>query len=145
MKTGVSNKYGIVLLAAGKSSRLGTPKQLLAVEGFSLIKRAATTALEISNKIVVVTGSENKRIEEELHELGLHIKQNILFDEGIASSIRIGLTAIVKAYGQLAGAIFIVCDQPYLSPAILQKLIEVAGKTNKVFGNTPLFYENRHG
>src|SRR5215216_5360711 len=131
MQSILSNEYGIVLLAAGKSSRLGRPKQLLPFEGSTLVKKAATLALEISNKVVVVTGAETEKLEEDLGALPLHMTYNPFFEEGIASSIRTGVTTLVKIYGQMAGAIFIVCDQPYLQADLLQQLIDTAHKTNK--------------
>src|SRR5688500_5778369 len=122
--------YGIVLLAAGKSSRLGKPKQLLIFEDTTLIKRAAKTALEITNKTVVVTGALQEKVEEELNGLPVHIKYNKDYHEGIASSIRTGLTFLIKNFGELKGAIFMVCDQPYLSSWLISQLIQKAAETN---------------
>ena len=70
----VAEDYGIVLLAAGKSSRLGQPKQFLVFENNSLVKRAARTALEITGKVVVVTGAFKEKVEEELS--GLPVPSN---------------------------------------------------------------------
>jgi len=123
-------RYGIVLLAAGKSSRLGKPKQLLIFEDTTLIKRAAKTALEITNKTVVVTGALQEKVEEELNGLPVHIKYNKDYHEGIASSIRTGLTFLIKNFGELKGAIFMVCDQPYLSSWLISQLIQKAAETN---------------
>lgn len=131
MQFPLSNQYGIILLAAGKSSRLGIPKQLLLQDGSTLIKRAATIALEITNNVVVVTGAENEKVEKELRSLPLQIIHNTAFEEGIASSIRIGITSSAVFFGELRGIIFIVCDQPYLSANLLQKLLETAVQTNK--------------
>jgi molybdenum cofactor cytidylyltransferase len=131
MQFPLSNQYGIILLAAGKSSRLGMPKQLLLHDGATLIKRAATIALEITNNVVVVTGAETEKLEKELRSLPLQIIHNTAFEEGIASSIRIGITSSAVFFGGLRGVIFIVCDQPYLSASVLRKLLETSVQTNK--------------
>ena len=54
-----SNEYGIVLLAAGASNRLGQPKQLLIFENETLVKKMARVALQITEKLVVVTGANS--------------------------------------------------------------------------------------
>ena len=115
--------YGIVLLAAGKSSRLGQPKQFLIFEGTSLIKKAAKTALEITDKVIVVTGALKEKVEEEVNGLPLHIAYNNDFEQGIASSIRTGLSSMIKNFSDLKGVMFIVCDQPYLNSSLLNQLI----------------------
>ena len=131
MQSPSSKEYGIVLLAAGKSSRLGTSKQLLHFDGSTLVRKAAIMALEISDKVIVVIGAESKALKESLHTLPLHFVHNTLFEEGIASSIRMGITALVKTFGQLSGVILIVCDQPYVLAPVLLNLVETAQKTNK--------------
>ncbi len=127
----VAEHYGIVLLAAGKSSRLGKAKQFLIFEDTSLVKRAAKTALEITDKVIVVTGALKEKVEEELNSLPLNIIYNKDFEEGIASSICVGTTALIKTFRKISGVIFIVCDQPYVSAVVLQRLIETSYKTNK--------------
>lgn len=131
MSTAVAEQYGVVLLAAGKSSRLGQPKQFLIFENTSLVKRAAKTALEITDNVIVVTGALNEKIEKELHGLPLNIIHNRDFEEGIASSICVGITALLKTFPKVSGAILIVCDQPYVSAMVLDKLVETSRRTNK--------------
>src|SRR5215203_5791931 len=108
MQPVVAKDYGIILLAAGKSSRLGQPKQFLIFEGSSFVKRAAKTALEITDKVVVVTGALSEKVEKELNGLQLRITYNKDFEEGIASSIRGGLSFLIQSFGDLKGVIFIV-------------------------------------
>jgi len=126
----VAKDYGIVLLAAGKSSRLGRPKQFLIFEETSLVKKAAKTALKITNKVMVVTGAFKEKVEEELNGLPLLFTYNKDFEEGIASSIRNGLSSLMKNFDDLKGVIFIVCDQPYLNSSLLNRLIHKTAETN---------------
>ena len=151
METHTKDVYGIIILAAGRSKRLGRPKQLLQVEGSSLIKRAVTIALEITTKALVVTGAYEKEIIDELMALPIHSVHNNLFDEGIASSIRIGLSKMEENFPNLEGVIFIVCDQPYISVSLIEELIKEAAGANKgivasayggTFG-TPVLFKRR--
>jgi molybdenum cofactor cytidylyltransferase len=127
----IEGRYGIVILAAGSSTRLGQPKQLLIFEGSSLIKRVAEIALDVSGKVVVVTGYQSKKVQAELLGLPLIIVQNDSFEEGIASSIRKGLSTLIENFKGLKGVIFLVCDQPYLSQNVLTELIKSADETGK--------------
>jgi molybdenum cofactor cytidylyltransferase len=123
--------YGIVVLGAGSSSRLGSPKQLLVFKGLSLIRRAANIALEITQRVVVVTGAEAAKVQEEVKDLPLAVIHNKDFKEGIASSLRLGLSALVSQFTGLKGVIFTVCDQPYLSSDVLKQLINSAESSDK--------------
>jgi molybdenum cofactor cytidylyltransferase len=127
----IEGRYGIVILAAGSSTRLGQPKQLLIFEGSSLIKRVAKIALEVSCKVIVVTGFQSKKVQAELSGLPLIVVQNDFFGEGIASSIRVGVGALIENFKSLTGVIFLVCDQPYLSQNVLTELIQSAHETGK--------------
>ena len=124
-----AKNYGVVLLAAGKSTRLGQPKQFLIFENTSLVQKAAKTALEITEKVIVVTGAFKEKVEEELDGLPLLITYNKDFEEGIASSIRNGLSSLIKKFDGLKGVILVVCDQPYLNSSLLNQLIYKAEET----------------
>ena len=87
---------GIVLLAAGASRRMGSPKQLIALGGVSLIRRSAEHALDSGCRpTVVVLGSNADRIAPELNGLALNITVNRQWATGMASSIRCGLKALL--------------------------------------------------
>ena len=132
--------FGIVLLAAGSSSRLGSPKQLLEWEGYTFIKRAALVAMEVSDKVVVVTGAQDSAIKTELQGLPLVLVENDGAAEGIASSIRLGLNTLTITFA-VDAVVFMVCDQPYLTPEIIFALFEEAKNSQKgivasAYGNT---------
>lgn len=110
-------KFGIILLAAGESNRLGTPKQLLPYKGKTLVQHVLDEALDAgANQVVVVTGAVSLENSYVVH--------NENWKEGMASSIRIGLTGILKIDPSLDAVIFIVCDQPYLSSTLLKEIME---------------------
>src|SRR5689334_1632098 len=118
-----SEYYGVVLLAAGKSSRLGQPKQLLVFEENTLIKRATEIALQVTSKIIVVTGSEKAKIDKELSPLNIITVFNKNYEEGIASSIRTGLTSMQENFPAIKAVILMVCDQPFISVSLLKQLV----------------------
>src|SRR3954451_302285 len=81
-------RIGVVLLAAGASSRMGTPKQLLKIGGVSLIRRAAEQALDSGcQPVVVVLGAKAELIAPELNGLAITIAVNGEWKVGMSSSI----------------------------------------------------------
>lgn len=114
----------IVILAAGKSARLGQPKQLLPFKGKSLISHCVEIARKVVEDVVVVTGAERKRIESELKNSAVEIFYNPEWEEGMASSIRSGLNYVTKKNPDICDVIFMVCDQPFVTADLLYKLIK---------------------
>jgi len=102
-----------VVLAAGFSRRLGHPKQLVMWEGETLIRRAARIAQEACDDVVVVTRRE---FVEGLCSCRIVINQNA--EEGIASSIRLGVNACEGA------VLLMLCDQPHITAAHLRAMID---------------------
>ena len=117
--------FGIVLLAAGASTRLGKPKQLLQYRGKSLLRHAVDVAIESgANHVVVALGANADQLEKEALQAGAKIIRNTDWEEGMASSIRHGLTELLKIDPELEVVIFLVCDQPFVTKELLQKLLE---------------------
>ncbi|MHC0442447.1 nucleotidyltransferase family protein [Flavobacterium sp. 3-210] len=145
------NKTGIVILAAGNSSRLGQPKQLLGYKDSTLLKNTIGEASLVPNaKIIVVTGANNQLIEEELDPSKISISFNPDWESGMASSIVNGLQKLLTLYPDYENCIFAVCDQPYVSSLIFENLIQEHYKTEKgiiasayseTLGTPVLFYK----
>jgi molybdenum cofactor cytidylyltransferase len=116
-----SSSTAILILAAGSSSRLGLPKQLLQLDRKSLLRRIAETALELHPaEVVVVLGFEPDRMKHELHDLAVKIVLNHDWQEGIASSLRHGMAGLSPT---LDGALIALCDQPFIPVTHLSHLI----------------------
>jgi molybdenum cofactor cytidylyltransferase len=116
---------GIIILAAGESKRLGNPKQLLSFGGYTLIARVANTACESGlNPVIAVLGANDDKISATLNIPGLMVVKNNDWKEGMASSIRIGLSSMLELSPQVDGVIVLVCDQPYLNQDLIKALIE---------------------
>lgn len=117
-------RVGAIILAAGPSSRLGTPKQLLHFRGQSLLRRAALSALGAGCRpVVVVTGAHAQLYVGELDDLAVLAAFNREWQEGLASSIRTGIEALVSEDPDVTAALILLCDQPHVTSALLSRLI----------------------
>src|SRR5689334_9322503 len=100
----------VVVLAAGASSRLGRPKQLVEWRGETLVHRAARLAVESGlGPVRVVTGARAEDVSRAVAALPVTCVHNPRAEEGIASSIRQGLTGVDTA------VLVLTCDQPLLT------------------------------
>jgi molybdenum cofactor cytidylyltransferase len=114
----------IVLLAAGASRRLGTPKQLLRLGGEPLVHRAARIALEAGDRVLVVGGHRWPEVARALEDLPVERLYNPQWEEGMASSLRAAVAALGGPGAAVRGALFLVCDQPRLEASLLSSLLE---------------------
>ena len=116
--------FGVIILAAGASTRLGEPKQLLQYNGRSLIKHATETALQvIASPVVVVLGAQSQILSNELADLPVLVVENKKWENGMASSIHTGLSTIKGLNCIVDNIILMVCDQPFVSASLLRELI----------------------
>lgn len=120
---------GIIILAAGNSSRLGQPKQLLDYQGKTLLCHTVEQALAVSSRVIVVTGSENSGIKKETGS-ALTV-QNENWQEGMASSIHKGLNEMLVTYPETENILITVCDQPHIDASVFSELIEKRHSSGK--------------
>lgn len=128
----MNTETAIVILAAGQSSRLGQPKQLLPFKGKSLLLHMIETAGNVSENVFVITGADNSRVESNIKNSNAKIVFNEEWEEGMASSIRCGLSVVKDDLRDLKSVIFMVCDQPFVTTNLLKNLIkenELTGKS----------------
>ncbi|MCC0036027.1 MAG: NTP transferase domain-containing protein [Hoeflea sp.] len=116
---------GVVLLAAGRASRMGDAaghKLLAEFDGKTLIRRMASTALSSKAvRTVVVTGHRSGDIEASLEGLDVILAHNGAYETGMASSLKTGLAALGA---EVDGALVLLGDMPALTAAHLDRLIE---------------------
>jgi molybdenum cofactor cytidylyltransferase len=121
MKTGIA----IIILAAGSSSRMGTSKQLLPINGQSLLSRATQVALQTqAANTVIVLGSNEAEHRKAIEHLPVEIICNEAWQQGIGSSIKAGIDYVCHRYPETSAAIFMVCDQPFVTVDHLTSLIK---------------------
>jgi molybdenum cofactor cytidylyltransferase len=110
-----------VLLAAGTSSRMGRNKLLLALDGESVLRRAARTAIEAGlDPLLVVVGHERQRAEAELAGLCCTTVFNERYAEGMHTSLRRGFEALPA--GIVAGVV-LLADMPRVTAAQIGALV----------------------
>jgi molybdenum cofactor cytidylyltransferase len=125
-------KIGVIILAAGSSRRLGEPKQLLKLEGKTLLRRTTETALAAkAQKVVVVLGANAEKFANELADLPLEITINRNWAEGMGGSIRAGLQKSLEIEPNLSAIVLLLCDQPFVSTETIRRLIEKYRETKK--------------
>lgn len=124
------NTTGIILLAAGASTRMGQAKQLLRIAGESLIQRAVKTALGTTFRpVVVVLGANREQVEPELLDLEVLKVFNPDWPTGMGSSIATGLAFLLQEQPFIQQVLILVGDQPLLQADTLTALVELQGQT----------------
>ncbi|HVW13823.1 MAG TPA: nucleotidyltransferase family protein [Mucilaginibacter sp.] len=122
----------IVILAAGGSARLGTPKQLLKYNGETLLQRAINTAKgSEAGKVIVVLGASHQKIISETDIRGTDLVVNPGWQSGMSSSIVSGIKALKELAPVPSSVILVVCDQPFVTSALLNTLISEHRSTGK--------------
>ncbi|MGB1843240.1 MAG: nucleotidyltransferase family protein [Thalassobaculaceae bacterium] len=112
-----------VLLAAGRSERMGrNNKLLLNVDGIPLVRKSAINILNSNvTSITVVTGFDENKIVNALSGLNVNFVKNINFREGLSSSLKAGLANITPTP---SAVIICLADMPKIQPEHINQLIE---------------------
>jgi molybdenum cofactor cytidylyltransferase len=122
----------IVILAAGGSSRLGQPKQLLSVLGEPLLRRVVRMAAEVSSDhLIVVLGSSAYDCVPVIKDCEADIVVNPFWESGLAGSIRIG---VERAEEQGADSVLLLlADQPWLNSGVISRFLDrMDGRTDVI-------------
>ena len=125
-------KIGAVILAAGRSSRLGQPKQLLQCRGQTLVRRIVDGAGEAGcSPVVVVIGSDKDKVARELERSSAIIVENDNWNNGTGTSIRSGVQHLIDIAPKVEAIVLLVCDQPFVDSHTIEQLIALGEKTKK--------------
>jgi molybdenum cofactor cytidylyltransferase len=116
-KSGVS----AVVLAAGMSRRMGTPKQLLRIDGKTILEHTLenVSASKVS-EIVLVLGHAAESVEKEISRDRIRVARNLDYQQGMGTSLRTGLAAL---NADTSAALIVLADQPFVRPDTLNQLI----------------------
>ena len=120
-------KVYAVLLAAGRSSRMGGPNKLMALfDGKPLVRRTAGRVLATKAAgTFVVTGHQRGRVHEALEGLAVRFAENPDFADGLSTSLKAGVAALPQ---DAAGALIVLGDMPGVSSADLDRLVDAFRK-----------------
>jgi len=111
-----------LVLAAGRSTRMGGPNKLLEeINGRPLVRIATEQVLASRAKpVIVVTGHQRERIERALAGLPVTFVHNPHFADGLSTSLKTGIAAVPP---EADGAIVCLGDMPQVTPALIDRLI----------------------
>ncbi|WP_316822909.1 nucleotidyltransferase family protein [Pedobacter gandavensis] len=142
----------MIILAAGNSSRLGKPKQLLNYQGETLLGIVSKAAIETTcEPVVVVLGAYAQEISANHHHPAIQYVINEHWEKGMSSSIAVGISAVLAQDKDIQQLIIAVSDQPFISAEVFKTLMSTQSKTNKgivassyanTTGTPVLFYKN---
>jgi molybdenum cofactor cytidylyltransferase len=122
---------GIIILAAGNSSRLGQAKQLLTFRNKTLLRHVMDEASAVSDTwTIVVTGAERERLEQELEGSAAVVCHNADWEQGMSASIHIGLQKLMEIEPAATCCIIAVCDQPHITAGVFNGLLEKFRETS---------------
>lgn len=113
-----------VILAAGASSRLGEPKQMVRWHGMTLLERSVAVAKEAGlDPVIVVLGASAARVSEVCDLRQAWVVVNPRWSEGMASSVRAGME-LAENFPKVDGAVLLTCDMPLVGAAHLRALVD---------------------
>jgi molybdenum cofactor cytidylyltransferase len=115
-------KIAAIVLAAGRSSRMGAANKLLTeVDGTPMVRRAVyAAATSQARPVVVVTGNEQGKVQAVLRGCKATFVHNSRFAEGMSTSLQVGLAALPA---NIDGALICLGDMPLVTAAALDRLI----------------------
>jgi molybdenum cofactor cytidylyltransferase len=129
---GSMNNTGIIILAAGESSRFGNIKQLLPFNGKTLLQHIIDEATKAgADPIIVVTGAYATKVSASISTSKVNILLNENWQEGMASGIVAGVQNIVSLNDSIKKIIVAVCDQPFVTSALFEQLDQMQNKSGK--------------
>lgn len=125
----MSNQVAGIILAAGGSSRFGSPKQLLPWRGTSVLNSVVSTAFDTGlAPVIVVIGANADQIEPSLPKECVVVR-NDAWPEGQSSSIRIGLAQLSE---KIDGVLVLLGDQPQVNPHFCSSIIQKGLECGKI-------------
>ncbi len=136
-----------LIMAAGGSARLGTPKALLPWRGESLLRHVVETALASAcARVFVVLGADADALAAELRSLDITIVRHLEWKKGLGASIAAGIKTLVENEEEAFEHVLLMLgDQPFVTPELLDELLTerphpiVASRYGDTLGPPALF------
>ncbi len=125
-------KTGIIVLAAGSSSRMGQSKQMLDIGGEALLARTVKAAIDAQlGPIVVVVGSNAHAHKKLITGLSVDIVHNEAWEKGMGHSLKTALHHLIGKHSTIQAVVVLVCDQPLLTPKNITNLVKKFEESKK--------------
>ncbi|WP_052823408.1 nucleotidyltransferase family protein [Neotamlana sedimentorum] len=135
----------IVVLAAGASTRMGEPKQLLPWKKKTLISHTIETVLQVNCKnVYVVLGANFDLISSEIKDYPVSILNNELWHQGLGTSIACSTTFLINSDKDFDAILFVLADQPFITANYLNEMI-VSYSFNKQTIIATMYTDKKNG
>ncbi|WP_445627276.1 nucleotidyltransferase family protein [Nostoc sp. DSM 114167] len=122
----------IMILAAGASTRMGTPKQLLLYKERSLLQYIIDMAIaSVCQPVVVVLGANAEQIHPQIKQLPVKVVKNSDWVCGMSTSIKSGIELLNNLPQKIEAVVITLCDQPFVSTQIINQLVDTYYSTKK--------------
>ena len=116
----MSFKIAALVLAAGRSSRMGSNKLLEAVGGQPMIRHAVAAAVAVADPVIVVTGNEGAKVRAALADFtDVQFVENPYYSNGLSASLIYGINALPA---ESDGVLVLLGDMPGVDAALLERL-----------------------
>ena len=138
----MSLKIGGILLAAGLSTRMGEPKQLLPFGESTIVETVVDSMLMSKlDSVIVVVGHCATLVREKLGPRPVEIVCNPLYRDGMLSSAQCGVRALDKTTEAFA---LMLVDQPFITPALIDTVVDAYAQTEKGIAVPSYNYRRGH-
>jgi molybdenum cofactor cytidylyltransferase len=118
-----------IVLAAGGSSRFGSPKQLLPWKDTTILNSVVRTAIASGlEPVIVVLGAHAAQIASSLAEECI-VVENEVWQQGQSSSLRIGLEQVPE---DVSGVLILLGDQPQVNPIFCESIVRKGLESGKI-------------
>jgi molybdenum cofactor cytidylyltransferase len=119
------DSIALIILAAGNSSRMGSAKQLLQYRGKTLLRHAVDNGLACGcSPVIVVLGHDAQRMRDELAGASVVIADNLDWQQGMGTSIRVGVTTAQSQPTPPAAVMIALVDQPLVDATVMRRLMD---------------------
>ena len=124
------SKTGIIILAAGNSSRMGEPKQLMMYNNKTFLQHIiAESKNALLDPVICVTGYESDLISESISGMEVSIVYNEYWSEGMGSGISAGIKQLLLS--DVDSVILTVSDQPYVTSDLFGTMLKMKTRSGK--------------
>ena len=121
----IKPNIAILILAAGGSTRMGEPKQLLNWKRTTLIGHAIETTQQLGqSKTIVILGANYDSIKSKIEHYRIKVLNNKYWKFGLGNSLAFGIKSILRSNLNLDGVLVMLADQPLVDSAFLSSIIE---------------------
>lgn len=126
------SRFGLILLAAGASRRLGRPKQLLPFQNKPLLQHIMQQTRDLAwDAQILVLGAGAERMLPALEIGDFEPALNPDWETGMASSVRTGVERALAQCPDLENLLFLVCDQPFVSADLIREMRQQHAQSGK--------------